>query len=146
MPTKQTRVRKPHTATMPYKALTILLYGRFRWLHRDGAGWVRCTTRQMCLYLNTDPEHLKGSLKSLENWGVIKRLNWWKTYWEVELCIPIGMGIYQPAITLTASPGQMELFEMLSQDPEELEAQRAADPDHILNQTSIEGENDEWTS
>ncbi len=140
MPSKTTRIRKPHTAILPYKILTILLYGRFRWLHRDGTGWIRCTTRQMCVYLKTEPDHVKGSLKSLENWGVIKKLNYYGTYWEVELEIPTGMAIYRPAITLTPSGEQPELFELLAQDPEQLEAMRAADPDHILNQTHIDGE------
>lgn len=146
MASKSTRIRKPHTAVLPYKLLTILMYGRFRWLHRDGAGWVRCTTRQMCVYLNTEPDHVKGCLKSLENWGVIRKLNHYGTYWEVQLEIPVGMAIYQPSITLTPSTSQPELFELLSHTAEELEAMRAADPDHILNQTHIDGEGDEWMS
>lgn len=145
MTTRNLRIRKPHNATMPYKLLTILLYGRFRWLHRDGNGWVRCTTRQMCIYLKTEPDHLKGCLQSLENWGVIRKFSWWKSYWEVHLEIPVDMAIYKPAITLVPSESAPEIFEMLAQDPDELEATRNADPSHILNNTIPGGEDaDLW--
>lgn len=133
------RIRKPHTAVMPYKLGIILLYGRFRWLHRDGTGYVRCTTRQMCIYLNTEPDHLKGCLKSLENWGLLKKVSWWKSYFEVLLEIPAGMVLYQPSITLSPSPTQPELFELLAQTAEQVEAMRSADPNHILNQTALSG-------
>lgn len=99
----------------------------------------------MCVYLKTEPDHLKGCLKSLENWGVVKKVNWWKAYWEVELEVPVGMGIYRAAITLVPSATEPEIFEMLSQDAEVLEATRAADPDHPLNNTTLGGEDaDEW--
>ncbi len=127
------QTRMPNAALLPYKLLTILLYGQFGWLKRDGQGWARCPVLASRNYLKTNPENLRCALTSLENWGVIKKYHWYKNWFEVELEIPQGMALYTPAIILTARKDSAELFEFLGDEETATSIARQTDPRHPLN-------------
>ena len=106
---------RPSTASEPYRALCVLLWGRMSWITRNNNEYI---FRASNLYklLKTDQDILKSSLNTLVTWGLVLDYKWVKGLVYVTIEVPVGMAIHIPSTY--PSDMEPELLEIIATEAE----------------------------
>lgn len=71
--------KKPRSPVGPYKLLMVILFGKFKWVERDGA-MVRIPLARLAGHMKTRSGRIQEYLYLLEDWGLVSNLRW-NPYW-----------------------------------------------------------------
>ena len=76
---------------LPYKVLTLALYGQMPWINRDSLGIVRLPVPKLASHFNTRAGEINAAVQTLSTWGLIQSSKGWGSYVELTPHVPQGM-------------------------------------------------------
>lgn len=102
-----TKVSRPSKQQLlPYKILTVALYGQMSWISRDSLGVVRLPVPKLASHFKTRAGEINDAVQTLSSWGLIQSSKSWGSFVELTPHVPQGMCLVIDAPAMRVYPQQ----------------------------------------